>query len=102
MVRGWDRERLSAFFHDQRPVEGGKRPLRTAAPRSFGMIGSVVEGAWSGWTFDRSPPTTWYATGMDRIREVRRTLQPWANHECVRHLDDRFYEWGTTLSALQC
>jgi hypothetical protein len=44
---------------------------------------------------------TWYATGMDRIREVRRTLQPWANHECVRHLDDRLYEWGTTLSALQ-
>jgi hypothetical protein len=44
---------------------------------------------------------TWYATGMDRIREVRRTLQPWASHECVRRLDDRLYEWGTTLSALQ-
>jgi hypothetical protein len=44
---------------------------------------------------------TWYATGMDRIREVRRSLQPWADNECVRRLDDRLYEWGTTLSALQ-
>jgi tetratricopeptide (TPR) repeat protein len=44
---------------------------------------------------------TWYATGMDRVREVRRALQPWADHECDRHLDDRLYGWGTTLSALQ-
>lgn len=44
---------------------------------------------------------TWYATGMERIREVRRVLQPWADRECVRRLDDRLYEWGTTLSALQ-
>jgi hypothetical protein len=44
---------------------------------------------------------TWYATGMERIREVRRTLQPWADHDCVRRLDDRLYEWGTTLSVLQ-
>jgi hypothetical protein len=44
---------------------------------------------------------TWYATGMDRIREVRRALQPWSDQEYVRHLDDRLYEWGTTLSALQ-
>lgn len=44
---------------------------------------------------------TWYATGMERIREVRRALQPWADQECVRSLDDRLYEWGTTLSALQ-
>lgn len=44
---------------------------------------------------------TWYATGMDRIREVRRSLQPWSDHACVRRLDDRLYEWGTTLSALQ-
>jgi tetratricopeptide (TPR) repeat protein len=44
---------------------------------------------------------TWYATGMDRVREVRRALQPWADYECVRHLDDRLYGWGTTLSALQ-
>lgn len=44
---------------------------------------------------------TWYATRMERIREVRRALQPWADQECVRSLDDRLYEWGTTLSALQ-
>jgi tetratricopeptide (TPR) repeat protein len=44
---------------------------------------------------------TWYATGMERINEVRRALQPWADHECVRRLDDRLYGWQTTLSALQ-
>ncbi|SEF92633.1 hypothetical protein SAMN04489712_102531 [Thermomonospora echinospora] len=44
---------------------------------------------------------TWYATGMDRILDVRRDLQPWADHECVRHLDDRLYGWQTTLSALK-
>jgi hypothetical protein len=45
--------------------------------------------------------TTWYATGMDRVNEVRRALQPWADTESVRALDDRLYGWQTTLSALQ-
>jgi tetratricopeptide (TPR) repeat protein len=44
---------------------------------------------------------TWYATGMDRVREVRRALVPWQNEQCVRDLDDRLYDWGTTVSALQ-
>ena len=44
---------------------------------------------------------TWYATGMERINEVRRALHPWVDHECVRRLDDRLYGWQTTLSALQ-
>ncbi|MGW7664716.1 tetratricopeptide repeat protein [Streptomyces sp. NPDC054756] len=44
---------------------------------------------------------TWYATGMDRVREVRRTLVPWQNEQCVRNLDDRLYDWGTTVSAFQ-
>lgn len=44
---------------------------------------------------------TWYATGMDRVLEVRKALQPWAAEECVLRLDDRLYGWQTTLSALQ-
>ncbi|MBB1253193.1 transcriptional regulator [Streptomyces alkaliterrae] len=43
---------------------------------------------------------TWYATGMERVREVRRALQPWQAERCVRELDDRLYAWGTTVSAL--
>jgi len=43
----------------------------------------------------------WYATGMDRVREVRRALAPWQHEPVVRELDDRLYGWGTTLSALQ-
>lgn len=44
---------------------------------------------------------TWYATGMDRVIEVRRALQPWAESDSVRHLDDRIFGWQTTLRALQ-
>ncbi|MCX4451717.1 helix-turn-helix domain-containing protein (plasmid) [Streptomyces sp. NBC_00708] len=43
---------------------------------------------------------TWYATGMDRVREVRRALAPHQNEQCVRDLDDRLYGWSTTVSAL--
>ncbi|MGW2837290.1 helix-turn-helix domain-containing protein [Streptomyces sp. NPDC001493] len=43
---------------------------------------------------------TWYATGMDRVREVRRTLAPHQHEQCVRDLDDRLYGWSTTVSAL--
>ncbi|MFJ9037491.1 helix-turn-helix transcriptional regulator [Streptomyces sp. NPDC102406] len=43
---------------------------------------------------------TWYATGMDRVTEVRRALAPYQNERCVRDLDDRLYGWRTTVSAL--
>ncbi|MFF3344935.1 transcriptional regulator [Streptomyces sp. NPDC002779] len=43
---------------------------------------------------------TWYATAMDRVREVRRALAPHQNEGCVRDLDDRLYDWSTTLSVL--
>ncbi|MFG2951973.1 helix-turn-helix transcriptional regulator [Streptomyces adustus] len=43
---------------------------------------------------------TWYATGMDRVREVRRSLTPYQQQQCVRDLDDRLYGWSTTVSAL--
>lgn len=44
---------------------------------------------------------TWYATGMDRVLEVRKALQPWAEQDCVQALDDRLYGWQATLSTLQ-
>ncbi|MFF4552666.1 helix-turn-helix transcriptional regulator [Streptomyces sp. NPDC001422] len=43
---------------------------------------------------------TWYAMGMDRVREVRRTLAPHQHEPCVRALDERLYGWSTTVSAL--
>ncbi|MDA4885289.1 transcriptional regulator [Streptomyces sp. MS2A] len=43
---------------------------------------------------------TWYATGMDRVREVRRALTPHQHERCVHDLDDRLYDWSTTVSAL--
>jgi hypothetical protein len=44
---------------------------------------------------------TWYATGMDRVLDVRKALQPYAELECVQRLDDRLYDWQATLSTLQ-
>jgi hypothetical protein len=38
---------------------------------------------------------------MDRILEVRKSLQPYADQECVLQLDDRLYGWQTTLSVLR-
>ncbi|MGV9426349.1 helix-turn-helix transcriptional regulator [Streptomyces sp. NPDC003656] len=43
---------------------------------------------------------TWYATGMERVRDVRRALAPHQHERCVRELDDRLYGWATTVSAL--
>jgi len=43
---------------------------------------------------------TWYATGMDRVRDVRRALAPHQHEPCVRALDERLYGWATTISAL--
>ncbi|MBD9703352.1 helix-turn-helix transcriptional regulator [Streptomyces sp. ID01-12c] len=43
---------------------------------------------------------TWYAMGMDRVRDVRRSLAPHQHEACVRDLDDRLYGWATTVSAL--
>jgi hypothetical protein len=43
----------------------------------------------------------WYATGMDRVLEVRKALQPHADLDCVQALDDRLYGWQATLSTLQ-
>lgn len=44
---------------------------------------------------------TWYATGMERVREARRALAPWQDSAAVRRVDDRLYSWSATLSSLQ-
>jgi hypothetical protein len=43
---------------------------------------------------------TWYATGMERVRAVRESLSQWESLPCVRQLDERLYDWNTTLSAV--
>lgn len=44
---------------------------------------------------------TWYATGMDRVRDARRALNQWQDTAEVQRLDDRLYSWSATLSSLQ-
>ena len=43
---------------------------------------------------------TWYATGMARVRAVRASLSQWESQPCVRRLDERLYDWNTTINAL--
>lgn len=43
---------------------------------------------------------TWYATGMDRVKEVRKRLTPYQHQPCVLQLEDQLYAWSTTVSAL--
>ncbi|MFJ5070270.1 transcriptional regulator [Kitasatospora sp. NPDC088556] len=44
---------------------------------------------------------TWYATGMERVRDVRQALTPWQGSEAVRQVDDLLYSWPAMLSSLQ-
>ncbi|GAA1218395.1 hypothetical protein GCM10009665_05370 [Kitasatospora nipponensis] len=44
---------------------------------------------------------TWYATGMERVREARRALTQWQDNAEVQRVDDRLYGWSATLSSLQ-
>ena len=43
---------------------------------------------------------TWYATGMARVRAVRASLSSCESLPCVRRLDERLYDWNTTINAL--
>lgn len=43
---------------------------------------------------------SWYATGMARVRAVRESLTQWESLPAVRRLDERLYDWNTTLNAL--
>jgi transcriptional regulator with XRE-family HTH domain len=42
----------------------------------------------------------WYATGMARIRAVRESLSQWESLPAVRRLDEKLYDWNTTVNAM--
>jgi ATP/maltotriose-dependent transcriptional regulator MalT len=43
---------------------------------------------------------TWYATGMARVRAVRESLSQWESLPSVRRLNERLYDWTTTINGL--
>lgn len=43
---------------------------------------------------------SWYATGMERVREVRQSLVPWDSLPEVRDLDGKLYDWHTAVNSL--
>ncbi|MGW6427221.1 helix-turn-helix transcriptional regulator [Nocardia sp. NPDC055053] len=42
----------------------------------------------------------WYATTLDRIKVVRQDLRKWDSLPEVRALDERLYDWHTTVNSL--
>jgi transcriptional regulator with XRE-family HTH domain len=42
----------------------------------------------------------WYATGMARVRAVRESLAQWESLPAVRRLDEKLYDWNTTVNAM--
>ncbi|MEU7141698.1 XRE family transcriptional regulator [Nocardia sp. NPDC046473] len=42
----------------------------------------------------------WYATAVDRIKVVRQSLRQWDSLPAVRSLDERLYDWHTTVNSL--
>lgn len=42
----------------------------------------------------------WYATAMARIKAVRNVLREWDGTPAVRNLDERLYDWTSTMNAL--
>ncbi|MFD3459706.1 hypothetical protein ACFWVM_08350 [Nocardia fluminea] len=42
----------------------------------------------------------WYATTLDRIKVVRQDLRKWDSLPEVRVLDERLYDWHTTVNSL--
>jgi len=42
----------------------------------------------------------WYATAMDRVKTVRKSLRDHESLPAVRALDERLYDWSTTLNSL--
>lgn len=42
----------------------------------------------------------WYATTLDRIKSVRQKLRKWDSLPEVRALDERLYDWHTTVNSI--
>jgi hypothetical protein len=83
----WDGKQRVVVLGDLAAVEAAQNNPEAACARAEEALDQLA--------------ITWYATGMDRVLEVRRSLQDWADQECVQHLDDRLYGWQTTLSTMQ-
>ncbi|WP_328329214.1 MULTISPECIES: transcriptional regulator [unclassified Streptomyces] len=96
------RETLQQVLEDLPPESAKQRTVVLGDLAAVAAADSDPQEAchYAGQALDQLA-LTWYATGMDRVREVRRTLAPWQNEQCVRDFDDRLYDWGTTVSALQ-
>ncbi|WP_203750337.1 hypothetical protein [Actinoplanes cyaneus] len=96
------RETLTAALAGLLPDEGKQRTVILADLAAVDVAQKKPEAACTRIheVLDQLA-STWYATGMERVREVRHALDPWADADFVRKVDDRLYSWQTTLSALQ-
>ena len=81
-----DVKQRSVILADLAAVEVAAKDVAAACARAVEALDALAD--------------LWYATGMERIRQVRRSLRPWQNGDCVRRLDERLYGWEASLSAM--
>jgi hypothetical protein len=96
------RQTLVEVLH-QLPADAGKQRAVILGDLAAASAGEREIEAACDWAKQAlgQLSATWYATGMNRVREVRNTLQPWSDHPCVVELDDAMHGWRATVSALQ-
>jgi hypothetical protein len=96
------RQTLVEVLHDLPPDAGKQRAviLGDLAAASAGEREIEAACDWAHQALSQLS-VTWYATGMNRVRDVRNALQPWSGHPCVVELDDAMHGWRATVSALQ-
>ncbi|MBO3748803.1 transcriptional regulator [Streptosporangiaceae bacterium NEAU-GS5] len=89
------------FSKSCQPTPASTQCRARRSRRGRGDRQEARDSLFAGGGSARSVGTDWYAMGTDRIRDVRRALQPWAELDCAQRLDDRLYGWQTMLTALQ-
>ncbi|WP_228837297.1 hypothetical protein [Nocardia amamiensis] len=95
------RETLVAVIGDLPPEEVKQKPIYLADAAAACVLEKNPEAACS--LLEEALDLlarNWYATALDRIKAVRQSLRQWDSLPAVRALDERLYDWHTTVNSL--
>ncbi|WP_203218274.1 hypothetical protein [Nocardia brasiliensis] len=95
------RETLTAVIEDLPPEEVKQKPIYLADAAAACVLEKNPEAACELLEEALDLLTrNWYATALDRIKSVRQSLRQWDSRPAVRALDERLYDWHTTVNSL--
>ncbi|MEV4234040.1 XRE family transcriptional regulator [Nocardia sp. NPDC049737] len=95
------RETLTSVIGDLPPEEVKQKPIYLADAAAACVLEKNPEAA-CGLLEEALDllARNWYATALDRIKAVRQSLRQWDSLPAVRALDERLYDWHTTVNSL--